>query len=250
LSDAATPILGTCEISCSKNDEPNAIGKGSLYDYPGEKTLKLMDDHGKVAVEIWPLSVEDISLIDAATRKLGRGVEETFRISGLTRDGDSYTAYVQCNEPNAFQRTKEAIETHRAEIGEGRKPDEYVDALVKLLKLRLRVNLSEIGSLLATYGLPGDVENARREAESLIDADKVEGMVDGNTFISRYAISTRAARYSVAVSFDFKDGALQIRCPNCAAAIPLKDKNPTGTCKYCGSAYMVPAKVLRLTTDD
>jgi DNA-directed RNA polymerase subunit RPC12/RpoP len=71
-------------------------------------------------------------------------------------------------------------------------------------------------------------------------------MIDGNTFVNRFALSTQGTSYDIVVSFDFKDGILQIRCPSCAAAIPLKNKDPTGRCQYCGAAYLVPAKVLRL----
>jgi len=246
LSDSATPILNTCEISCSKNDVPGVIGEGSLFDYPGERALRVKDDHGEVVVEIWPPSVEDVSLVGAGTRKFGRGVEETFRVSGLTRDGDSYTVYFQCREPEAFERTKEAIDRHRSEIGEGRKPDEYLDAVIRLLKSRPRVNLSEVGSVLTTFEMPGGIEDARHEVETLVEGGKVEGMVDGNTFVNSYSISTGKASYAVAISFDFKDESLQIRCPKCAAAIPKKDKDSIGTCQYCGTLYFVPSRVFKL----
>jgi uncharacterized CHY-type Zn-finger protein len=205
-----------------------------------------MDDQGKPALEIWPPAVEEITLIDAKKHALGRTVEETFKIAGLTHDGDYYTAYLQCNEPNAFARTKEIIENHRAETGLRNKQDEYAHALVRLLKARLRVNLSEVGSLLTTFGLPGEIEDSRREVESLIIADRVEGMIDGNTFVNRFAVSTRASSHSIVISFDFKDSTLQIRCPSCAAALSLKNKDSVGKCQYCEAAYMVPSKILSL----
>lgn len=85
----------------------------------------------------------------------------------------------------------------------------------------------------------------------IISSDKVEGFIDrkNRLFVHKvaYQQKTEVIQYQVATSFEFgQDGTILLKCPNCGASKPQKDKSTEVVCEYCNSAYVVPKKVLDL----
>jgi ribosomal protein S27E len=55
--------------------------------------------------------------------------------------------------------------------------------------------------------------------------------------------------YQIVTDFSFKDGALAVRCPNCAGNIDIVKGKLEGNkykCAYCGSTIVIPDKIFKM----
>ena len=76
---------------------------------------------------------------------------------------------------------------------------------------------------------------------------KVDGVFDGKDFMSHYALQRETVRYDIVSKFEVdKNGVVVLNCPKCGASLPLEQKESTGKCRFCGTAYTVPRKILDL----
>ena len=141
--------------------------------------------------------------------------------------------------------TKEDAERARANIQGITLHSKGLDAITALLKTRERVPKEEIMALLNKLLLDVNDQTVQDFVQSAITSGQVEGVYDGEEFISRFALQRETVRYDIVSKFEVSSsGAIVITCPKCGAAIPIETKESNGKCMFCGSPYMVPRKIL------
>lgn len=114
-----------------------------------------------------------------------------------------------------------------------------------LLKVKEKVTLSEIGAVLAKRGMSSSASDARHIVEGLIASGTVDGVLEGETFVSRFAKQRETVNYQVVTSFDVaKNGAISLKCPSCGSPVHMRDASPSRKCDYCGAEFMVPRRIL------
>jgi len=154
--------------------------------------------------------------------------------------GDEYAFIYQAPSAAIAQKVRNSIR-QTAVAGKGK-----ADVL-RLLRTRERVPLNEVSALLASCGLPSSPADAQRLIETMISSGKVEGVFDGRDFKSHYALQKESVRYDIVTNFELgKSGVVVLSCPNCGASIPLEQKESTGKCKFCGTSYTIPRRILEL----
>jgi hypothetical protein len=165
--------------------------------------------------------------------------KQVVRLDLTYPDGNEYLLSFESSDLGSYDRLVWAIKTVKNE-------EEGAREVIQLTKSRERVSVADVCSILSRYGLPNGFQDGKRRIESLIASGVVDGIFDGQSYVSKNLMQRETVNYNIAASFDFKDGALQIKCPTCGAAIPLKSKEPTGKCQFCGATYTVPRKILDL----
>jgi hypothetical protein len=115
----------------------------------------------------------------------------------------------------------------------------------KLLKVKERVPMTEVGTILARHGLPGSPTESAKFVENLIGSGAADGVVDGDNYVSRSAKQRETVNYQVVTSFDVtKDGVISLKCPSCGSPVQMLDPSPNRKCEYCGAGFMVPKRIL------
>jgi len=165
--------------------------------------------------------------------------KQLITISLAFPDGNEYALQFQTSDFGSFERLIWAINRTTSE-------QEAEKEIIRQLKSRERVSFKEVCGILKKHGLPDGLGDGRNHIETLITKGVADGILDGEGFVSKTTLQRETVNYNVAASFDFKDGVLQIKCPNCGASIPLKNKEPTGKCQFCGATYAIPTKILQL----
>jgi hypothetical protein len=124
-------------------------------------------------------------------------------------NGDEYAFVYEV--PNAASAQQIRNQVERTKIDEIGKTE-----ILRLLKTREKVPLSEVSSLLTKYELPSTPADAQRLIESMISSGKIEGVFDGKDFVSRYALQRETVRYDIVSRFEVgKNGVVVLNCPNC-----------------------------------
>jgi len=167
------------------------------------------------------------------------GKKQTVWIDTAFPDGNEFLFKFQTPDLSSFERLTWVIRQTNNE-------DEAAKELARLVKTRDKVSVKEVCGILSKHDLPDGFEDGKRRIETFITIGVADGIFDGETYVSKTTLQRETVSYNVAASFDFKDGVLQIKCPKCGAAIPLKNKESTGKCQYCGATYTVPTKILSL----
>lgn len=120
------------------------------------------------------------------------------------------------------------------------------DEGLRLLKSRERVPGSEIAALLKVDPKTG-TQSAKEFVERAISTHQVDGVYENDEFVSRLALQRETVRYDIVSKFEVNSsGALVLTCPKCGAAIPLETKESNGKCRYCGTSFMIPKRILDL----
>jgi len=118
------------------------------------------------------------------------------------------------------------------------------NAALRLLRTRERVSEAEIAALLKTSQNQSG-QSVREFVEWAISSGQVEGVYDGNQFVSKMTLQRETVRYDIVSKFEVNaSGALVITCPKCGAGIALETKEANQKCRYCGSPIMIPRKIL------
>ena len=80
--------------------------------------------------------------------------------------------------------------------------------------------------------------------------EQIKGFIDKNAreFIheTAYKQKKEVVQYSIAASFSFRSGALEISCPYCGASNTQKHRTEKAKCPSCNRDYVVPEKILKL----
>jgi len=141
----------------------------------------------------------------------------------------------------------ETGESIKAWISKKVQNESALDEIITRMRTREKVSLSEVASILAEHGLPSSKEDSRKVVEYGITKKGVEGVIDDEQFLSKYALGREQVRYDIITTFEVgKNGAVVLKCPNCGASIPLQSKEESNVCKYCGAPYTVPRNILKL----
>lgn len=207
----------------------------AIFTYDGNiREFKLVS-HGQIILKFpyGSIHAHDEQLTGLIVKK------QVVKLDVTNPDGNVYLLSFESSDLNSYDRLVWTIGTVKNE-------EEGSREIVLLMKSREKVSVADVCSILTRFGLPDGSEDGRMRIESLIASGVVDGIFDGQSYVSKNLMHRETVNYNIAASFDFKDGALRIKCPNCAAAIPLKSKEPTGKCQFCGATYAVPAKILQL----
>ena len=161
-------------------------------------------------------------------------------ISAKWPNGDEFTFVFGPGDEKQVRDVKAEIER----IVAGNKG---LDEVIRLLKTRERVPTSDVAKLLSKFNLDATDKGVQRVVESAITSGQVEGVFDGKEFVSKYGLQRETVRYDIVTKFEMSSsGAIVINCPKCGAAIPLQGKESNGNCKFCGTPYTIPRKILDL----
>jgi DNA-directed RNA polymerase subunit RPC12/RpoP len=116
-----------------------------------------------------------------------------------------------------------------------------------LLQTREKVPFSSVSEVLERHRLRATNVDAQDIIERIVTRRKIEGVIEGSQFVSKYGLQRETVRYDIVSKFEVSSsGAIVITCPKCGATLPLQGKDSNGNCKYCGTPYMVPRKILDL----
>jgi predicted RNA-binding Zn-ribbon protein involved in translation (DUF1610 family) len=117
--------------------------------------------------------------------------------------------------------------------------------ITNLLRVRDRVQMSEVCAILTKYQLANAFEDGQRYVEYSISSGQVQGVFNGKEYVSKLAMQSESVRYDIVAKFEMSEnGAIVFKCPTCGASLPLTTKESTGKCQYCGSSYAIPRKLL------
>ncbi len=153
-------------------------------------------------------------------------------------NGDEYALDFEAQNQDAAQTAKVWVD-NLVQIGRANVE------VKRLLKVRERVPMSEIGVVLARHGLSNSFSESVRMVEGLIASGEADGVLDGDTYVSRLARQRETVNYQVVTSFDIaKDGVISLKCPSCGSPVAVKDPSPNRKCDYCGSGFVVPKRIL------
>jgi endogenous inhibitor of DNA gyrase (YacG/DUF329 family) len=93
--------------------------------------------------------------------------------------------------------------------------------------------------------MPSSAADSTRLVEGLITSGFIEGVLEGEAFVSKLAKQRETVSYQVVTSFDMtKDGAISLKCPSCGSPVQMHDASPTRKCGYCGTEFAVPKRIL------
>lgn len=116
-----------------------------------------------------------------------------------------------------------------------------------VLKVREKVPMSEVAAVLARRGMPHSTQDSVRAVEGLIASGAIDGVMEGDMFVSRLAKQRETVNYQVVTSFDVaKNGVISLKCPSCGSAVQMRDASNTRKCDYCKTEFMVPKRILDL----
>jgi hypothetical protein len=198
--------------------------------------FKLVDTSGNIWMTFQPAQVTAVSS----------------RVMGLAFKSHSLTIDVKFPSGDEYRYIYRSLKTKQVEDAKkwfdfAANRDAAVNEIVTLMTTREKVPLTEVGSVLAKRGLPSSDNESRKMVEYGIATRKVEGVLDGTEFVSKYALNREQVRYEIVSKFEVgKDGAIVLKCPSCGASLPLQGKESSGVCRYCGTAYNVPRNILKL----
>ena len=114
-----------------------------------------------------------------------------------------------------------------------------------LVKIRERVSVSEIALILAKHGMPNSIPDSVRMMEGLISSGAIDGVIEGETFVTRLAKQRETVNYQVVTSFDVaRNGAINLKCPSCGSPVQMRDASQTRKCDYCRAEFVVPKRIL------
>ncbi len=117
--------------------------------------------------------------------------------------------------------------------------------VLRLLKVHEKVGMAEVGRVLAKHSLSDSTPESVSMVEGLIASGNIDGVVEGETFMSRLAKQRETVNYQVVTSFDVaNNGMISLKCPNCGSPAIMKDASQTRKCEYCGTEFMVPKRIL------
>jgi predicted RNA-binding Zn-ribbon protein involved in translation (DUF1610 family) len=204
------------------------------YDYD-LRVFKFITN-GNIWMSLGPHMVQQVAIREMGT------LRKKWQVNVATKlqSGDELSFFFQLPREILAWRLKDDIE-RIAVKGRG------FDEVIRLLKTRERVPSSEVARVLSKYNLDASDQSIQRVVESAITSGKVEGVFDGKEFISKYGLQRETVRYDIVSKFEISNsGAIVITCPKCGAAIPLQGKESNGNCRYCGTPYKVPSKILDL----
>jgi len=143
--------------------------------------------------------------------------------------------------------TKEQAESIRANIQGIAVNSRRHEEVLALLRTRERVSKDDIATLLSKFHTEVSDQTVQDFVQGAITSGQVEGFYDGKEFMSKYALQRETVRYDIVSKFEVSSsGAIVITCPKCGAAIPIESKESNGKCRFCGSPYVVPKKILDL----
>ena len=152
-------------------------------------------------------------------------------------NGDEYLANFEAPSQGAAATAKSWID-NLMQIGQANQE------VKRLLKVKERVPLTEVGDILARHRLSNSTPESAKLVEGLIAAGAVDGVLDGDAYVSRLAKQREIVNYQVVTSFDIaKDGVIRLKCPSCGSPVAMKDSNPNRKCDYCGTGFVVPKRV-------
>ena len=175
-----------------------------------------------------------------------------YSTSGAVRKSHKVTVHVKFPNGDEYAFMYRAPNAATAREVRGRIQRAAVDGkgkaeVLRLLKTREKVPVSEVSALLTKCGLPSSPADSQRLVETMISSGIVEGVFDGKDFKSHYALQKESVRYNIVAKFEVgKNGVVVLSCPNCGASIALEQKESTGKCEFCGTAYTIPRKILDL----
>lgn len=114
-----------------------------------------------------------------------------------------------------------------------------------LAKIKERFEMGEVSAILTRHSMADSTSDSLRMVESLITAGSIDGVIEGETFVSRQAKQRETVNYQVVTSFDIgKDGAVSLKCPSCGSPIQMRDASQNKKCDYCGADFVVPRRIL------
>jgi ribosomal protein S27E len=96
-------------------------------------------------------------------------------------------------------------------------------------------------------------EAVKKEIQSLQNFEKAgryEEAAEGYEALQMWEKAGECRRmakttYVISSSFQIgKDGGIRVACPHCGASQALEAKSNEVTCKFCGTRYIVPKKIL------
>jgi hypothetical protein len=119
--------------------------------------------------------------------------------------------------------------------------------VMRLLKMKERVPMSEVSVILSQYRMPSTSEQAMRLVGTFIASGKVDGILEGEWYVSRLAKQRETVNYQVVTSFDITSaGTISLKCPNCGSAVSIDRPSHTRRCDYCKAEFAVPKRILDL----
>jgi hypothetical protein len=153
-------------------------------------------------------------------------------------NGDEYVATFGAPSQGAATTAKAWID-NLVQIGQANME------VKRLLKVKERVPMVEVGQILARHSLSNSAAESAKMVEGLIATGVVDGVLEGDTFVSRLAKQRETVNYQVVTSFDVaKDGVISLKCPSCGSPVRMLDPSPNRKCDYCGAGFMVPKRIL------
>ena len=153
-------------------------------------------------------------------------------------NGDEYTLMFMAPTQTASMEAKVRID-NLARVGQA------TAEVQRLLRVKERVHMSEVTVILSKYGLPNSTIDSKETVEGLITSALIDGVMEGETFVSRLAKQRETVSYQVVTSFDVaKDGIISLKCPNCGSPVQMSDSSQKRKCRYCGSDFTVPQRIL------
>ena len=191
---------------------------------------------GNIRTSFRPEQIKGFGLVQTGS------VRKKWQLSILAKwpSGDEFTyAYLLS--------TRELAEGIRANIQGIAVNSRRQEEVLALLRTRERVSKEEISDLLSKFHTEVTDQTVQDFVQSAITSGQVEGVYDGKEFMSKYALQRETVRYDIVSKFEVSSsGAIVITCPKCGAAIPIEAKESNGKCRFCGSPFVVPRKILDL----
>jgi DNA-directed RNA polymerase subunit RPC12/RpoP len=226
-------IQGSCIIF--KNRVFSTRGSG-LLSYDEEKQDFKITGDGQIIIKF------DVLQIKGYDHKVAGlfGKKQNVRVEVGFPDGNEFVLSFDSSDLNSYDRLVSAIKS-------GKDRREMGSELLRLAKSRERFSVEEVCSILSRHKMRSGFEDGKKMIEEMIVNGLAEGVFDGHGFVSKTALQRETVSYNIVAKFELDaSGTLVIKCPSCGSSVPLESKETVGKCKYCGSTYTVPRKILDL----
>lgn len=231
----ATTVLLRGECAIWKNNVP--LGKiVADFSYDNDLRFFKLISVGNIKASFKPEQIKGFGLVQTGS------VFKKWQLSIMAKwsSGDEFTY-------SYLLPTKEHAERIKANIQGITMNSRRQEEVLALLRTRERVSKEDVASLLSKFNAEVTDQTVQDFVQGAITSGQIEGVYDGKEYLSKYALQRETVRYDIVSKFEVgSSGAIVITCPKCGAAIPIETKESNGKCRFCGSPYVVPRKILDL----